>query len=93
MIMAERLVALIHGRVQAVGFRAYVYRRARARGLHGWVRNRPDGAVECVAEGPRAELDALLQELRDGPTAARVKRVDASFELAQGNVGLFDVRF
>jgi acylphosphatase len=93
MIMAERLWAIVHGRVQAVGFRAYVYRRARARGLRGWVRNRPDGTVECVAEGPRRELDALLAELREGPPAANVKRVDAGFEPARGDVGLFDVRF
>jgi acylphosphatase len=90
---AERLRAIVRGRVQAVGFRAYVYERARFRSLRGWVRNRPDGTVECVAEGPRAALDALLEELRNGPPSARIKQVDAEFEPARGDLDTFDVRF
>jgi acylphosphatase len=93
MIMAERLWVVVHGRVQAVGFRAFVYRRARSLGLRGWVRNRPDGTVECVAEGPRSELDQLLTELQEGPSAARVKRVESGFEPARGDLRAFDVRF
>ena len=90
---AERLRAIVRGRVQAVGFRAYAYGRARSRGLSGWVRNRPDGTVECVAEGPRAQLDALLQDLRNGPPSARIKQVDCEFEPARGDLDAFDVRF
>jgi acylphosphatase len=93
MIMAERLRVVVHGRVQAVGFRAFVYRRARSLGLRGWVRNRPDGSVECIAEGPRADLDTLLAEMRKGPPSAGVKSVDAAFEPARGDVARFDVRF
>jgi acylphosphatase len=90
---AERLRAVVSGRVQAVGFRAFVYNQARARGLSGWVRNRPDGTVECVAEGPRPELDGLLAELEAGPPAARVKGVRSGFEPARGDTAGFDVRF
>jgi acylphosphatase len=93
MIMAERLWVVVHGRVQAVGFRAFVYRQARSLGLRGWVRNRPDGTVECVAEGPRSDLEQLLTKLQEGPSAARVKRVESGFEDARGDLGIFDVRF
>lgn len=89
----QRLWAVVHGRVQAVGFRAFVYNEARSRGLSGWVRNRPDGTVECVVEGPRDELDALLAELESGPPSARVKRVDSGFEPGRGDLSGFDVRF
>jgi acylphosphatase len=93
MVAAERMRAVVHGRVQAVGFRAFVYNQARLRGLRGWVRNRPDGTVECVAEGPRADLDGLLGALCAGPPAARVKHIDSGFEAARGDIMGFDVRF
>jgi acylphosphatase len=74
-----RVQLVIHGRVQGVGFRYFVVRRAAALGLSGWVRNRSDGAVEVEAEGPRAALETLLAALRRGPTAARVTEVDESW--------------
>ena len=48
-----RVRATVHGDVQGVGFRYFVQRCAWEEQLAGWVRNRPDGAVECVAQGPR----------------------------------------
>jgi len=71
----ERLVALVHGRVQGVGFRIFVLESARSLGLRGSVKNCPDGCVHVEAEGPREELDRLLALLRHGPRAARVERV------------------
>jgi acylphosphatase len=67
---------VIRGRVQGVGFRHFVSRQAGALGLSGWVRNRPDGAVEVEAEGPRAELERLVVALARGPTGARVTAVE-----------------
>ncbi|MGH7881692.1 MAG: acylphosphatase [Candidatus Dormibacteraceae bacterium] len=90
---AERLYAIIYGRVQAVGFRAFVYQLARSRDLSGWVRNGSDGTVECIVEGPRLELDRLLEELKQGAPAAQVKEVKADFSPAEGNLGDFEVRF
>jgi acylphosphatase len=92
-VMTERVRAVVHGRVQAVGFRAFVYDRARFHGLHGWVRNRPDGTVECLAEGRRTDIDAFLADLREGPPSARVKDVETIFEAARGDLETFDVRF
>ena len=69
---------MIRGRVQGVGFRYFVARRALALALAGWVRNRPDGAVEVEAEGPRGALERLVEAAGEGPAGARVT------ELKQG---------
>ena len=60
------------GRVQGVGYRAFVEREAQRLGLSGWARNRADGSVEAVIAGQAAALEAMLAEMRRGPTHARV---------------------
>jgi acylphosphatase len=80
----ERLVAHVHGRVQGVGFRAFVHDSARSLGLAGTVRNCRDGCVRVEAEGPRHLLDRLLALLREGPPAARVLRVVEEWSRARG---------
>jgi acylphosphatase len=67
---------VVRGRVQGVGFRYFVLRRADAVGVAGWVRNRPDGAVELEAEGPRSELERLVAAVTRGPTGAHVTAVE-----------------
>jgi acylphosphatase len=62
----------IEGRVQGVGFRAFVERSAARRGLDGWVRNRRDGGVETLARGPAGAINAFLVDCRTGPPASRV---------------------
>jgi acylphosphatase len=74
-----RVHLVVHGRVQGVGFRAFVAREARALGLAGTVRNRPDGTVEIDAEGGSGELEQLAAAARRGPVAARVERVEEQF--------------
>ncbi len=64
---------------------------ARPLGLHGWVRNRPDGAVELVAEGDREKLERLLQAARLGPRHAQVGEVDVAWEAASGGLEPFDL--
>lgn len=66
----------IRGRVQGVGYRYWAVGRARALGLRGWVRNRSDGSVEAVADGPQDALDAFIAACQVGPRAARVTSVD-----------------
>ncbi len=70
---------LVSGRVQGVGFRFFVMDQARRHGLSGWVRNLPGGQVELEAVGDRAELEALLADVRGGPTLARVDGVDVEW--------------
>jgi len=88
-----RLQAVVHGRVQGVSFRYYTQRQAQELGLNGYVRNRWDGTVEVVAEGPRAALDSLLSSLRRGPRAAFVTQVDVSWSPATGGFHRFEVRY
>lgn len=67
----------IRGRVQGVGYRAWVADEAMRRGLEGWVRNRRDGSVEAVFAGPEDTVSAMLEACRRGPSAARVDAVDS----------------
>ena len=66
----------IHGRVQGVGYRAFVEHEALRRGLEGWVRNRRDGSVETLIAGEALLLDEMIEVCRRGPAVARVERVD-----------------
>jgi len=68
----------IRGRVQGVGYRAFVEEEATALGLDGWVRNRRDGTVEAVIAGPGEAVEAMIAACRKGPFSARVDGVDVS---------------
>ncbi|HMF93639.1 MAG TPA: acylphosphatase [Vicinamibacterales bacterium] len=67
---------LISGRVQGVGFRFFTQEAAEREGVHGWVRNLPDGRVEAQAEGDAEALERFERALRRGPRGARVDEVD-----------------
>jgi len=75
---------VVHGRVQGVFFRDSVRERAHARGVHGRVRNRADGAVEAVFEGPSEAVDALVRFCETGPSSARVRDVEVAEETPEG---------
>jgi len=62
----------VTGRVQGVGYRAWAAEEARRRGLAGWVRNDPDGAVTALLAGPRADVDRMLEAMLRGPRHAVV---------------------
>lgn len=66
----------IDGRVQGVGYRAWVRARALEFGLTGWVRNRRDGAVEAVLQGPLDVVENMLRACEDGPRDAAVTAVE-----------------
>lgn len=72
--MARRIV--IRGRVQGVGYRAFVEREALGRGLAGWVRNRRDDTVEAVLTGPSGLVADMIAACRRGPFNARVDGID-----------------
>jgi acylphosphatase len=67
---------VVEGRVQGVGFRASCASQARAFGVTGSVRNRPDGRVEAVFEGAPAAVGALVAWCERGPSFARVSRIE-----------------
>ena len=89
---AERLEATVIGSVQGVGFRWFALESARGLALRGWVANRADGAVICVAEGPRPALEALLMALARGPISAQVERVIPVWMPATGRFSRFEIR-
>ena len=82
-----RARVIVRGRVQGVGFRYDVALRARSLGVAGWVRNRSDGAVEAVFEGPSDRVESLLDWCRRGPAGARVDAVEAEREPPAGETG------
>jgi acylphosphatase len=92
MTNAERLDATVRGRVQGVGFRYFVLREAMDLDLTGWVANGVDSTLRCVAEGPRAQLEALLHLLEAGPPSARIDRVDAIWGAARDGFRSFEIR-
>ena len=77
-VLAHRL--RVYGRVQGVGFRAFVFREARMLGVDGWVRNRMDGSVEALVWGKEAIIDAFLTRLEEGPRWGDVDRIDVTVE-------------
>jgi len=75
---------IVHGRVQGVWFRGSACSFASARGVTGWVRNRPDGTVEALLEGEEASVRAVVDWCRQGPPGARVDRVELAWAEHQG---------
>lgn len=75
---------VISGRVQGVFFRDTCQRIAAEAGVAGWVRNRPDGAVEAVFEGPADRVERMVSWAHRGPSRAQVEHVNVHEEAPQG---------
>jgi len=75
-MIRRRLV--VTGRVQNVFYRDWFVAEARALGVVGWIRNRADGSVEAVVEGPTEMIDAIVAKARQGSPASRVADVAVS---------------
>jgi acylphosphatase len=74
--VARRVV--VHGRVQGVNFRAWVRERAVERGVDGWAGNLPDGSVEVWLQGEADAVASVERAVGEGPSHARVQRVEAA---------------
>jgi acylphosphatase len=83
-VSAIRRRVVVHGRVQGVFFRDSTRRLAEAHGVAGWARNRDDGTVEAVFEGPEQAVAALLRFAAVGPPDAEVDRIVAVEEDPEG---------
>jgi acylphosphatase len=81
---------LITGRVQGVGFRFYMERKARELGIGGWVRNRRDGAVEAMIQGSSAAVETMIAWARRGPPSAVV--ADVRVTDGSGDYATFEAR-
>jgi len=87
----KQVHVFVRGRVQGVFFRASTQREARRLGLTGWVKNRPDGSVEVLAEGEEEGLKDLIGWANRGPGAARVERVDVRWRGFAGDFSDFRI--
>jgi acylphosphatase len=87
----KRVHLVVHGRVQGVSFRESTRVQAGRIGVTGWVRNRPEGTVEIVAEGEAAQLEEFIKWVDVGPSAARVDRVEAAWAEGTGEFAEFRV--
>lgn len=87
-----RIHVYISGRVQGVFFRAHTGHVAQASGLTGWVRNLPDGRVEVIAEGMRAQIMEFIRWCHKGPAMASVDDVDVQWEEPTGEFKDFRIR-
>ncbi|OHB18796.1 MAG: hypothetical protein A2854_02930 [Parcubacteria group bacterium RIFCSPHIGHO2_01_FULL_56_18] len=87
----EEFRAIVSGRVQMVMYRDFAQRHARRFGIVGTVRNLPDGAVEIVAQGEKASLEKLLQDLHKGPLLAKVTDVQTEWRIPHTRFDSFEI--
>jgi acylphosphatase len=85
--MADAVHLRIEGRVQGVGYRAWLERRAVAAGLRGWARNRRDGSVEALLIGEAPAIDGVVEACRRGPRLAAVTFIHRDPGADDGGIG------
>ena len=88
----RRVHVWVQGRVQAVGFRAFVQQNAIQIGVTGWVRNVGYNTVEAVAEGTKEQVEMFLQMVKRGPLGSRVDESREEWEQVTGEFESFRVK-
>jgi acylphosphatase len=83
----------IEGLVQGVFYRYSTQQKAQELGVNGWVRNLRDGSVECLMEGERDTVNALIRWCHHGPPGARVEKVQTQWEEYTGDVQGFSITY
>lgn len=83
---------LISGRVQGVSYRASAWEKAQQLGIHGWVKNLPDGRVEMVIAGEQVTLEQMISWAEQGPQFADVSHIDISEQSAINTQSEFQIR-
>lgn len=82
---------MVEGKVQGVGYRLFVLRRAQQYDLAGWVMNLSDGKVEVTAEGEREKLDLFLDLLRKGPPMSSIRHIEFEWSKATSEFDGFEI--
>ena len=88
----KRIHLWVTGRVQGVGFRAFVEVQAHRLGLKGWVRNVGDDTVEAVAEGEKRRVEEFLMTVKQGPLGSRVDETRVETEPATAEYSDFSLK-
>jgi acylphosphatase len=89
----QRIHMWVTGRVQGVGFRAFVQETGVRLGLTGWVRNLGYDRVETVAEGPLGGLEKFEAAVKTGPHVGRVDETKVEWETAEGEFKNFHIKY
>jgi acylphosphatase len=71
---------IVYGRVQGVGFRAFIYKQARNLLLKGYVKNMSNGTVQIVLQGPEKQINQLVELAKDGPSLSNVTNIKITEE-------------
>jgi acylphosphatase len=87
----KRVQLIVRGRVTGVFFRAATQREARRLGISGWVKNRPDGNIEILAEAEEDAIREMVSWAQHGPSAARVDDVDVRWRSYTGEFSDFRI--
>jgi acylphosphatase len=90
--VTKAVTVKVTGRVQGVAFRWYAVQEAERLGVHGWIRNEPDGSVAAQLEGDDAGVDAMVEWCQHGPSYAAVRDV-AVLESRPTGAKSFEVRY
>lgn len=90
--MIKRANVIVSGTVQGVNFRWYAKRKALALGITGWVRNTPDGKVECEFQGSEENVDQMIEIIKSGPPSASVDDVQIKWFDEDPDLIFFQVR-
>lgn len=88
----QRAHIFIEGRVQGVGFRYFTKTNAQKIGLTGWVKNRADGRVEAIFEGPKEEVLTMIEQCQKGPRASEVNNIDLKWEEVDSTINSFQIK-
>lgn len=84
MSQVVRAHIIVTGLVQGVYYRATARQEARALGITGWVKNRPEGTVEAMAEGEKNKVEQFIEWCRQGPPDSQVSSVQVEWEDTMG---------
>ena len=89
--MVARAEARFFGKVQGVSFRAFTRRYAINQGVHGWVRNLPDGSVEALFEGEKKDIEHVIHRLCKEHPVAEVERFEVRWSETTGEFDSFAI--
>ena len=93
--MSEVKRAKLHifGTVQGVFYRTSAIKEAKSLTIVGWIKNRADSSVECIAEGTKSNLEQFITWCKDGPTHAKVERIDVEWLDPTNEFSNFEIKY
>lgn len=89
--MKKRVIVLVSGSVQGVFYRSETLQKAKELNLTGFVKNEPDGRVKIIAEGVERHLEKLIEWIKQGPTLAKVDKIEVKWDKDKGEFKDFKI--